>query len=147
PPLVRYLRAERPDAIHASMWPLTSVAVIARRLAGSRARVVVSDHSLLSLGYRSRGRLHRLALRSSLAATYRFADARVAVSAGVAADLAELSGIRADRFDIIHNPIPKPAKSGSIDTDEIWGVPRGMRILTVGSFKPVKNHALLIRAF
>src|SRR5690606_7822618 len=98
PSLVRYLRAERPDAIHASMWPLTSAAVIARRLAGSRARVVVSDHSLLSLGYSNWGRLHRLALRSSLAATYRFADARVAVSAGVAADLAELSGIRAERF-------------------------------------------------
>ncbi len=147
PPLVRYIREARPDAILASMWPLTSVAVIARRLAGSKARVVVSDHTLLSHGYAGWGALHRLALRVSIATTYRLADGCVAVSDGVRDDLSNLSGIPRKRFDVIFNSIPPPSELELPYPDATWNGPPGRRILTVGSFKPVKNHALLISAF
>src|SRR3954447_14902178 len=41
PRLVRYLRERRPDALHAMMWPNTIAAILAHRLARSRARLTV----------------------------------------------------------------------------------------------------------
>lgn len=148
-PLVRYLRAEAPDAVHAAMWPMSSAVVLAAKLARSRARVIVSDHNPLSIQYSHLGPLRRWMQRASLALTYRLADARVVVSSAVADDLAGLSGIDRDRFTVIHNPI-------SIDIDDTddqssaeaaWNGWAGKRILTVGRLKTQKNHRLLIRAF
>ena len=147
PALVRYLRQERPDAVHATMWPVTSIVAVAHRLARSRSRLVLSDHNPLSLQYSSRGRLHRLVLRASIAATYPLADARVAVSGGVADDLARLSGLCRSRFTVIHNPVPVTGAGTARGTDSPWGDWRGKRIITVGRMKAQKNHALLVRAF
>jgi glycosyltransferase involved in cell wall biosynthesis len=147
-PLVSYLRRERPDALQVSMWPLTCVAVVARALARARCRVVVSDHNTLSVAYAGRGGLHRTALKTTLALTYPHAEARVAVSSGVADDLAALSGMSRSRFEVIHNPIPLP-----VGADRSTATPHrapdgsGRRILSVGTLKAQKNHALLIRAF
>jgi glycosyltransferase involved in cell wall biosynthesis len=129
------------------MWPLTCCTLVAWRLSRARTQVVVSDHSILSLGYADRGSRHRAALRASLAMTYRLAGARVAVSGGVADDLAALSGIPRGKFDVIYNPSPSPSTAQLNDADAVWGVSRGRRILTVGSMKAPKNQALLIRAF
>src|SRR5690606_4953838 len=90
-PLVRYLRATQPDVLLAAMWPLTVLAPLATRLAGFRGRVVVSEHSPLSLAYANRGRAHRLAMRGTMRLAYPRADARIAVSGGVADDLSALS--------------------------------------------------------
>lgn len=148
-PLVRYLRQERPDAIHAAMWPLTSVVAAARVIAGSRARLVVSDHNPLSLQYAGRGRVHRMLLRASLVLTYPLAHGRVGVSSGVADDLARLSGLRRDRFSVIHNPVVLPDNhSGHHPAAEAaWDGWNGKRIITVGRLKAQKNHRLLVRAF
>ena len=144
----RYLRNTKPEGILANIWPLTSMAVLGTRLARTKARVVVCDHNSLSRQYASRGLWNQSALRASLAATYPFAHSRVAVSSGVADDLAALSGIARDRFDVIHNPVP-PRDHGSPVTpaEQSWRGRRGKRVLTTGSFKAQKNHSVLIRAF
>jgi glycosyltransferase involved in cell wall biosynthesis len=146
-PLTTYLRREKPDAILAAMWPLTSFAAVARRLARCKARLVVSDHGVLSEHYAENGLMHRAALRATMALTYRDADARVAVSAGLADDLAALSGIPRRRFEVVNNPVPAPSDDRLPDADAVWGAPPGRRILSVGSLKAEKNQALLIRAF
>lgn len=147
-PFARYLRSEKPDAVLAAIWPLTSLCIVAHRLARSSGDIVVSDHNILSVQYAGRGRAHRLALRASLRATYPFADACVAVSHGVADDLAALSGIARSRFTVIQNPMPLPDINAEPATAEAaWGGWAGRRVITVGSLKAQKNHALLIRAF
>lgn len=146
-PLRTYIRRERPDAVLAAMWPLTVIAPMTR-LWGYRGRVVVSEHCMLKLQYGAWGRAHRLALRGSLAATYRLADARVAVSSGVAEDLAALSGLARERFTVIHNPVLLGREGKVLDDPfQAWGGHRGPRLISVGSFKAQKNQALLIRAF
>ena len=50
-PLVRYFRTRKPDATHAFMWPVTVLAVIARRIAGVTGRLILSDHNTLSKQY------------------------------------------------------------------------------------------------
>ena len=148
-PLRAWLGDVRPDAVIANIWPLTSMATVARLGAAHRPRLILVDHNPLSLQYGGRGVRHRLALRASLAASYRFADARVAVSAGVAGDLATLSGIPRSRFEVIHNPVVAPAACApaAMDAAEAaWGSGPGRRLLSVGSFKPQKNQALLLEA-
>ena len=147
-PLRAYLRKNKPEVVLAAMWPLTVVAVIAIRLAGTGTRIVLSDHSILSRSYQHKGATHRAFLRASMALTYRLADVRVAVSKGVAADVSALSGIRGDQFRVIYNP----AATGKKYLDKKCPPPeleniRGPLILTVGALKAEKDYMLLINAF
>jgi glycosyltransferase involved in cell wall biosynthesis len=148
-PFARYLRHQQPDFVIASIWPFTTICVLAHRLARSRARMVVWEHNTLSDQYRDRGAAHRIMLKSSIALSYPLAHGRVAVSKGVADDLAALSGISRDGFCVIHNPVPTRSQvaSDSSIAESAWGGWRGPRIITVGRLKAQKNHALLIRAF
>ena len=145
-PLVAYLKKRRPDAVQASMWPVTILAIIARRLARSRARVVVSEHITLSMQYADLGRLGWLSLKTSLRFFYPRADARVAVSSGAADDLAKLSGMDRGSIAVIYNPIQQLSGSASAQIDALWGDAKS-RILNVGTLKAQKNQHLLIEAF
>lgn len=142
-PLVRYFRRERPDAMQVSMWPLTTIAIIAHRLAGSRARLMTSDH----IAFAQASWLDKLPIRLTAGPLYRLADVRVSVSEGAARDLAGLTGLSRDQFEVIYNPISPPDEIRSTQAvEELWGG-ASSRIITVGSLKPQKNHALLLRAF
>lgn len=148
-PFARHLRTEQPDAVIANMWPLTTACIAARSIARSKARVVVCEHNMLSRAYVSNGPVHAVFMRRSIAALHPLADARVAVSSGVADDLAALSGIPRARFEVIHNPIAvrPPVAGAEAVVDTAWQGWRGKRILSVGTLKQQKNQALLIRAF
>ena len=148
--LARYLKAHRPAALIAHMWPLTTAAVVARALSGHRCPLLLVEHGTLSRQYASWGRLHHLMLRGTLAVNCRWADQVAAVSKGAAQDLAALAGAPVERVKVLHNPIPQramPSAEALAKADACWNTPPGERILTVGSFKDVKNHALLLRAF
>ena len=146
-PLRRYLRRERPDALQISMWPLTIIGIAAHRLARSKARLLVSDHIALSKQYPS-GLVGSVLLPLSIRLFYPLADARIVVSARGADDLARLSGIARDRIEVIYNPVAEPpaGQSTTPAIESLWAT-GDKRILTVGSLKEQKNHALLIRAF
>jgi glycosyltransferase involved in cell wall biosynthesis len=148
--LARYLLKQKPDALLAAMWPLTVIAPLAARVSGHHCKVLVSEHNSLSVQYRDWGQVHRTALWSSMALGYRLADSRVAVSSGVAADIAALSGLRPEAFDVIHNPVrprTEPSPDAIRDAETLWSGRRGARIVTVGSMKAQKNHPLLLSAF
>jgi glycosyltransferase involved in cell wall biosynthesis len=148
-PFARYLREQNPEAVIISMWPLTSLCIVAHKLARSRAKLIVCDHNTLSIQYGRRNLAYKMALRASIRVTYPMADARVAVSNGVADDIAALSGIPRSEFEVIYNPISPPSAASAQDRgiDALWGPNNATRILTVGRFKAQKNHKLLIRAF
>lgn len=104
-PLARYLRSRRPGALIAAMWPLTTIAPLAARLSGHRCPVLAVQHSTLSQQYASWGRMHRVALRTSLALEVRLADAVAGVSRGVADDMAALAGCSPGKVRALYNPI------------------------------------------
>ncbi len=146
-PLVRYFRDRRPDGIQISMWPLTSVGLIAHRLARSRARTIVSEHITLSKQYPTSGSAGA-ALRASIRLTYPLADARVAVSKQAADDLARISGISRETIEVVYNPVGRPPAELTVPPaiEAVWGGATD-RIIAVGSLKAQKNHLLLIRSF
>lgn len=145
-PLAAYLRARRPDALQARMWPLTIAAIIARLVARSKARLVVSDDNNLARAYAGRPLMVR-AIGWSMRLFYPLADVRLSVSGDLAGQLARLSGLDRSRFTIVGNPVATPP-AGTEPTAEIERLWTGTerRIITVGSLKRQKNHALLLRA-
>ena len=146
-PLVRYFRDRRPDAVQASMWPITLLAIIARRLAGSSARLVVCEHSDPSVQYCAQP-LRVGLIGWSMRLSYPRADARISVSRDLATELARLSGLGPEEFEIVHNPIAATSfeQTSTAAAEKLWPG-KSRRIITVGSLKAVKNHALLLRAF
>ena len=146
-PLVRYLRRRRPHAMQVRMWPLTVIAILARLLARTRTRVVVSDHVPLGVMYADQPRAVR-AIAMTTRLFYPRADARIFVSAGAADDLSRLAGLPRDGFEIIHNPIPAAPATTTIPpaVKALWDG-ADHRIVSVGTLKPVKNFPLLIDAF
>jgi glycosyltransferase involved in cell wall biosynthesis len=144
-PLAGYLRSVRPDALHAVMWPSTVIAVVAHILARSRARLMVSDQVTLSQQVRDARQL--AALRWTTRLFYPRADYRVTCSIQAANDLAPLARIPRRSIEVITNPIEAPAKIATTPAvEQMWGSGRP-RIVTVGSLKAQKNHALLLQAF
>ncbi len=145
-PLVRYLRQTRPDVLLVGMWPLTIIGILAHRLTRISGRVIVSDHNNLSSTPLANSLFKRLVLRFSMRFVYPRADARLAVSQGVADDLSALSGLKRDTFNVIYNPVVDPSVLVEDDSNP-WEGFSGKRILSVGSLKAQKDHATLIKAF
>jgi glycosyltransferase involved in cell wall biosynthesis/peptidoglycan/xylan/chitin deacetylase (PgdA/CDA1 family) len=148
-PLARYLRERRPSAVIASQWPLTVLSIAAQKLVGSKAQLAVCTHSAPSLQCGRLALQKRWVFKKSISLTYPFADARIAVSAGVADDLAAFAGLPRSDISVVYNPLfQRPASPDDFSAAEaIWGGWSGPRILTVGNLDPRKNHPLLISAF
>lgn len=148
-PLARYLRRRRPRALLAMMWPLTSLAVWARWLAGPGTRLTLVDHNMLSLTGPGRPGVARAVMRLAMRSSYAFADARVAVSGGVADEIARLARLDRRQVNVIHNPVTPLPPMGTIDASlaRNWLNGDGPKLITVASLKPQKDMGTLFRAF
>ena len=150
PALVRYLRNQCPDAFCAAT-PLVNVeASLACRKAGSRARIVVSEHNNISHGHPlGRGMIGRL-LPPMNRRVYERADALIAVSNGVAEDMAARMGLPRERITTVYNPTvtPEIARRARESLDHPWFVPGNPPVvLGVGRLSAGKDFATLVRAF
>ena len=147
-PIAAQWERERPDAVLAAMWPLTTMAALARRRAGKAgrsARLLLSEHTMLSQTPQAGTLAKRLAMRTTIALSHREADVVVAVSEGVADDLADLGLLRRDRITIINNP----AADGHFDHNvaDPWPSVASPRLLAIGRMKDAKDYPTLLRAF
>lgn len=148
--LSRYLQQKQPRALIANMWPLTTMAVVAHLLSRSKCQLLLVEHSVLSRQYASWGWLHNRLMRLSMMVSHRLARHVASVSAGAAADLAALAALPKQRVRVLHNPIPQRSVPSATDTavaEALWACAKGQRLLAVGTFKTVKNHSLMLRAF
>lgn len=152
-PLKKYLRETRPDALLACMWPLTVAAVIARAFAGTKTRVVLSEHTNWSAAMRSMSRFQKFMLKISIRWLFPLADSVVAVSRGAADDLARLGGLESERINVIYNPLV-PSAVRPVCADELavlepagWWNAECRRVLAVGNLLEVKDYPTLLHAF
>ena len=148
--LASYLRHQKPDAMVAATRLINVVAVCAARLAGGSTRVVVSEHNPPSLALAGSRCWRRRYLPALMARTYRFADAIVAVSRGVAADLVELTGLPPGRVKTIYNPVISEdiTQMARMPLSHPWFAPgQPPVILGAGRLVDQKDFPTLIRAF
>jgi glycosyltransferase involved in cell wall biosynthesis len=150
PPLVDYFRRARPDAVFAAEPGYSAIAVWARRRSGLRSRVVVSERIQVSRYAPVRSPWGSPRQRPLLRRAYLEADAIVAVSDGVANDLATYAGIPRERIRTVYNPVVGPdlIARAREPLNHPWFAPgQPPVILGAGRLDPQKDFATLIRAF
>jgi glycosyltransferase involved in cell wall biosynthesis len=153
PSLVGYLRRERPEVLLSAASHVNLVSLWSRRLAGIPVRLVLRA-SNDPLGYPElwprAQRVIRKFLRWMAGRTYPWADAIIAVSHGVADDVARLADLPRERITVIYNPVTTPelAAKAREPVAHPWLAPGGPPLLLgVGKLKIQKDFPTLIRAF
>ncbi|MEO8139889.1 MAG: glycosyltransferase [Gemmatimonadota bacterium] len=150
PAIASYLRTMRPTALLAALDHANVAALLARRLAGGRTRVVVSVHAAISQVARASAGIKPKLLYGALRWTYPLADAIVAVSDGVAADLARTAHLSRSSIRVIYNPIvtPELPMLAEQPVDHPWFTPgQPPVVLGVGRLEPQKDFGTLLEAF
>jgi glycosyltransferase involved in cell wall biosynthesis len=150
-PLVRHLRKDRPGALLANMWPLTFLAVLARKLARIDTRVVAVEHIAWSATSLVRRKRTAVALKASMKWMQPRVEALLAVSGGAAQDLERFAGLPTGAVRVQYNPVvpaaPKASHATVPEQDLAWLHGKHRRLIAVGSFKTQKNFPLLLQAF
>ena len=149
-PLALHLRRARPDAVLSALTNANLITIAAARIARSDATLAVSEHLNLSTSL-----LHARDVRTRVAAAmirraYPLADRVVAVSRGVAADLARTTGLPPASIDIAFNPIPVDLlrARAAEPLDHPWAADgEPPVVLAVGRLTAQKDFATLLDAF
>ncbi len=146
-PLRRYLRESTPDVLYSMMIEVNIAAVVARQLAGTDTRLVISEHNTPTVS--AEGLKDQLALHLATL-TYQQADHVVTVSEGVRNDLLDVVNISEEEITVIHNPIDveRIRNQATESVEHRWFTdPLVSVVMSAGRHAPQKGFDTLLRAF
>ncbi|WPZ18248.1 glycosyltransferase [Geobacillus subterraneus] len=148
-PLINYLKKEKPDILFSAKTYVNILSIVATKLSRVSTRIVVSEHTILSLNAKnSRSFRGRYLIPLFARIFLRYADEIVAVSEGVASDLVNVFKIPKKCVNTIYNPIVSDELINNAKK-EIF-IPNQDDepiILGVGRLTQVKDFKTLIEAF
>jgi glycosyltransferase involved in cell wall biosynthesis len=149
-----YLDSDKPRVVLAAMETAGVIALWARHRTKAPTRIVVSSHVELSRhtkhGRRRWSYQKRLVLPYLMKRLYRHADGVVAVSHGVADDLARFAQLPRQAIRVINNPVvtDRLLEAKRPLPDHPWLTDRSIPlILGVGRLTEQKDFATLLKAF
>jgi glycosyltransferase involved in cell wall biosynthesis len=150
PRLVYYLRRERPFALITERIRVNVAALRARRIAHVNTLVFAGVHTTMS---RELENLRPEKQRSHSAFMRRYYpknDGFIAISKGVAEDIAKAIRVPAEKIWVVYNPVitPELLRQAQVPADHPWVAPGALPlILGAGRLEPQKDFPTLIRAF
>lgn len=150
PAIARYLWRVRPDAMLVAKDRAGRAALLARRLTGVSTRIVIRLGTTLSEAMQHKSALARWLRYWPIRRAYPRVDAIVAVSQGVADDVAEISGLSPERIRVIRNPVITPEfdlQAAEPVTHDWFASGQPPVVLGVGRLTRQKDFVTLIRAF
>lgn len=150
PSLIRYLRETNPVALLSAQTHLNLVSVVAKSLAHSSARLIISEHNAIDLATKNSMRWKDQLLPAGARLLYPRANKVVVVSKGAAEQFIRTTGVSRDLVQVVYNPVvtPELLEQATQPLQHPWfqkGQPAV--ILSVGRLTHQKDHATLIRAF
>lgn len=148
--LVQYLRRMQPPVLLSAMHYLNETAILAVKAAGGKTRCVVAEHTSLSLESRFAEQWQARFSPISVRCLYPFADQVVAVSEGVAADLAPVARLDRKDIQVLYNPVLSDLlyQQAEDAIDHEWLQDDAPPVVIgVGRFVRQKNFGLLLQAF
>lgn len=150
-PLAHYLRQARPVALLSALDYGNVAAILAAELAGVGTRIVISQRNQLSADVELAVEKRVARLTPVVRRFYPRADAIVAVSEGVAEDLARVCGLPRERVTAIYNAVVDDAlaaRAAEPTGDPWFDGPRDRpTLLAVGKLKHQKDYPTMLRAF
>jgi glycosyltransferase involved in cell wall biosynthesis len=150
PKLIGYLKREKPLNLVASLHYPCEIALLAKRLAGVSTKVTVSEHNHLSIESQCTNQISVRLTPLAARLFYPWADSIMAVSQGVADDLANVTKISRERIQVIYNPVitTEILSKAKEPVEHPWfALGQPPVILGVGRLYPQKDFPTLIRAF
>jgi len=150
PALVHYLRREHLTALLAAKDRANQVAIVAGRLARTSTRIVLRMGTTISAALNGKSSLRKAVWYAPLRVLYPMADAVVAVSEGVAADMTQIARLPPRKIHVIPNPVvtPKMFHLAQEPIEHPWFVDHSAPIIMgMGRLTRQKDFPTLIRAF
>jgi glycosyltransferase involved in cell wall biosynthesis len=150
PALIRYLQTEQPDVVVAALEHANAAALLARYAARTRSRVIVTTHTMVSKSLGSATGVRPRGLLGLMRLLYPTADAVIAVSRAVAADLSETISLPRTSIRVVYNPVAigEVLRMSKARLNSQWfDSSTNPMVLAVGSLWPHKDHKALVNAF
>jgi glycosyltransferase involved in cell wall biosynthesis len=148
--LTRYIRKERPDALISAIDYTNITALWAKRIVNIPKRLVVVEQNNLSHRVDQMPYYYREVIPRLIRLSYPWAKCIVAVSQGVADDLASSTGLRHDSIQVIYNPIITQEirrKSQETLSHPWFQAGQPPVLLAVGRLTAQKDFPTLLHAF
>jgi len=150
PEVAHYLRKHKPNALLVAKDRAGRAALTARKIAGTNTRIVIRLGTNLSQALKQRSKFNRWFRLSRIRRSYRYADAIVAVSNGVAIDVHLNSKFPRDKIHVIRNPVitAELLEHSKMAVDHPWLADQKVPVIMgAGRLTHQKDFATLINAF
>jgi glycosyltransferase involved in cell wall biosynthesis len=150
PRIVDYVQSAQPDALLTTLPNYNIVALWTKWLSGRRTRFVLCEGNTTSKEIACTNHPFENKWPTLMRQWYPYADAIVAVSDGVAADLSRLARLPRNRITMIFNAVDvnRIRELAAAPIADVWFSERAPPVLlAVGRLVPQKDYSTLLRAF
>ncbi len=148
--LLAYLRNKKPTAVLAALEPSNIILVSAARLIAYKGRTIISQHSMLQNRLDECGVVKRIAVENLQFLLYPRADKVISVCRAAVDDLHLELRIPKKKIITIHNSVDVENIQRLADeslADDWYLQGEAPLILSVGSFRQLKDRTTLVKAF